>query len=133
MHEAGQGIDAQQERGPERQDDQHQQDIAPLVGRAGDGIGHRIADEQGDDGGDQRNLDRAEIGGHIEAVDEQTQIIVQMQRQLHRAVLIGQKRCIGRPAELLDGQRNAEYHGQRHEEKHCQPDGRHGNDQRFAR
>ncbi len=34
-HQADPGIDAQQERGPERQDDQHQQDIAPdAVARA---------------------------------------------------------------------------------------------------
>ena len=40
------GIDADQRRGPERQDDQHDQHRLNPLGCAGHDIGHRIADQQ---------------------------------------------------------------------------------------
>jgi hypothetical protein len=53
LQQADPGVDAQQERGPERQDDQHQQHVARRRRGARDGVGHRIADQQAQQGRDR--------------------------------------------------------------------------------
>src|SRR6185437_10800330 len=66
LEQADPGVDTQQERTPERQDDQHQQHIAQAVRRAGEDIGHRVANEQRQHGRDRRDLQRAQIGVKVE-------------------------------------------------------------------
>ena len=44
------GIDAQQERGPEGQDDEQQQDVAPGAAGPRDAERHRIADDEAEHG-----------------------------------------------------------------------------------
>ena len=62
------GIDADQERGPERQDHQHHQERLQPARRARDAVGDRIADREQDRGRDGRDLQALEIGDQIERV-----------------------------------------------------------------
>src|SRR6185312_16632627 len=97
LEKADPRIDAQQKAAPERQDDQHQQDIAPAVGRPGDEIGDRIADDERHDRRDQRDLERAQERREIEAVLPQIHEVGQVQRQLHVALVVErQQRQVGR-------------------------------------
>ena len=48
LQDGGPGIDADEERGPERQHHQHEQDRLPAARRAGDAVGQRNADRQQD-------------------------------------------------------------------------------------
>ena len=65
------GVDADQERGPERQHDQHQQQRPPPRRGAGDGVGHGIAQQQRDQGRGGGDAQGGDPGGEIEIVGEQ--------------------------------------------------------------
>ena len=71
------GVDAQQERSPERQDDRHQQKIARHRRGSDDAVGDGIADEQADDGGDRRDLDRVDVGAGVKLVLEDVDEVVE--------------------------------------------------------
>ena len=88
-------INAQQERGPERQHHQHQQQRP--VGRPGarHAIGERIADQQAQQRGAGGVLQRAQVGQQIQLVADDEQVIRPCQCQhaigvRHRAVHLDQ-------------------------------------------
>src|SRR6185312_926773 len=122
LEKADPRIDAQQKAAPERQDDQHQEDIAPAVGRASDEIGDRVADDQRDDGRDQRDLERAQERREVEAVLPQIHEVGEVQRELHVALVAeGEQRQIGRLADHAFAERNLDDDEQRDEEEDQQP------------
>ena len=92
------GIDADQERGPERQHDQHQQQRPPVGRGAGDGIGHGIAQQQGHEGRGRRDAQRGEPGRQIEVVGEEQREALEAEAQLDR------RHRVGRIGSHRDGQ-----------------------------
>jgi len=70
------GIDPQQERGPEGQDDEQQQDVAPRPRGARDAVGHGIAQQQAEQGGKRGNLHRIHIAVPIQRIVDQKPVIV---------------------------------------------------------
>ena len=65
-HQADPGIDAQQERRPERQDDEEQQNVAPDSLGARYAQRHGIAEKQAECGRNQRVAERGEIAAEID-------------------------------------------------------------------
>ena len=77
IQQADPGVDPQQERNPERQDDAQQQQVAPTRRLTGNEIGHRIAQQQAQQCADRGQLDRVQIDDGVIAVLEQEQEIIQ--------------------------------------------------------
>ena len=67
-HHADPSIDAQQERCPERQDDEQQQDIAPGAFGARYAKGHGVTQEQAQARCNQRIAERGEIAPEINII-----------------------------------------------------------------
>ena len=78
------GVDAQQERGPERQDDQHQQHVAHPRRGAYDTVGHRVAERETEYGRDQCDLSGVEVRPPVEVVAHQKQKVLVAPRGYHR-------------------------------------------------
>ncbi len=79
LEQADPGVDAQQERGPERQHDQHQQQIAPFGRRARDGQRHRITQQQAQHRRERRHPQRIEQRVEVQRIGEQEVIVAEMQ------------------------------------------------------
>ncbi len=75
-------VNAQQERGPERQDDDEQQNALRALGRAREPQSHGIAQQQADDGREKSRLERIQVGNAIDVVGEQIAEITEVQRQM---------------------------------------------------
>ncbi len=73
-------IDADQERGPERQDHRHDQHRLQPAGAARHAVGHRNAEHQQDQRRDGGNCKALEIGRNIERIAEKRPEIVERQR-----------------------------------------------------
>ena len=112
------GVDADQERRPERQHDQHQQQ-RPALGRgAGDGVGHGIAQQQGAQcrcGGDAQ---RGDPGREVEIVGEQQPEALEVDAELDR------RRRVGR----VGAERDHQHQHERQQEEDDQPGEGQGDD-----
>ena len=73
--DALQGIDAQQEGRPERQDDDQQQNVLRRLGGARDGVGHRVAEREADQGREERGPQRVQVGVPVHLVGEQILVV----------------------------------------------------------
>ncbi len=73
------GIDADQERGPERHDHQHHRDRLPALRQPRHAVGDGIADQQQDQGRGHRDDEAAQIGADVEIVGDQQPEIIQRQ------------------------------------------------------
>src|SRR6185295_19432473 len=71
------GIDAQQERGPEGQDDQKEKEVAPGSAGPGDRERHRVADQEADEGRDGGIEKRIEIAADIDRVRGDQPIVLE--------------------------------------------------------
>src|SRR6185312_6941060 len=111
------GINADQEAGPERQNHEEQQRVAPAQWRAHDAIGERIADQQAADRRPRREPERVEIGAHIEAVAEEELVI----RAADLDLAVGKERRIRRNAHRLFGEADLQHDQERHQEEQRQP------------
>ena len=70
------GIDADQERGPERHNDQHHRDCLPALRQPRHAVGDGVADQEQHHGREQRDQQAAQIGQDVEIVrDQQLEII----------------------------------------------------------
>ena len=79
LQDADPGVDADQERGPERQDDQHQEHRPDGRRCSRDAIGYRVADEQRKKGGYGRDHDARHIGVEVKRVAGEPDVIVEVQ------------------------------------------------------
>ena len=73
------GIDAQEKRRPERQDHQHQHDVAPGLAGARDAERHGIAEKQAENGRRCRIGDRSQEGADVNGIVEEAREIVEAQ------------------------------------------------------
>ena len=74
------GVDAQQERGPERQHHEHQQRRLQRAPRPRHEVGERIADRQAQHGRDRRVLEAREVGAKVQVVLQQEQVVARAWR-----------------------------------------------------
>ena len=135
LQQADPRVHAQQERGPERQDDQHQEHVALGRRRARDGVGHRIAEQQAEQRGEERDLDRVDPRADVQRLVEQVDVAAEQQLDLQRALFEPlEHRLVRRAAErreLREG--DLEDDEERDQEEDQQPQVRHGDDQPLAR
>ena len=120
------GIDADQKRGPERNDHQHHRDPLPAPGQPRHAIGDGVADDQQDRGRDHGDDETPQIGKHIEIVGDQQAEIIQRQlrqRRLDRRKTLGQieYRQIGRLRDRGLRQADLEHEAERHQEEQHHP------------
>ncbi|CEG07138.1 hypothetical protein BN961_00519 [Afipia felis] len=121
------GIDADQERGPERHHHQHHRDALPALRQPRHRIGDRIANHEQDRGRDQRHGDAAQVGEDINVVGgEQIEIV---EREFRQAVAKDAP-----PSEQIEGrrirrlrdhglrQRDLQHEAERHQEEQRHPD-----------
>ncbi len=129
VEDADPGVDADQERGPRRQHHQHHRDVARRRRQARDHVGHRIADQQGQQGGDPGDLDRAPVGFDVLVVAHQRQVVLQGELQRQHAVLVVHQRAVRRAADRLFGEGDAQHDQERDREEQQQPQIRCGDHQ----
>ena len=121
------GIDADQERGPERHDHQHHRDRLPALRQPRHAVGDGIADHEQDRGRDHRDDEAAQVGQHIEIVGDQQPEIVDRQRregclerrQARREI---EHRRIGRLRDRGLRQADLQDEAERHQEEQHHPD-----------
>ena len=134
LEDADPGVDADQERGPERQDDQHQQGRPQRRRGAGHAVGDRIADQQGQGRGDGGDDDAGDIGVEIERILREPDIVVEAQLleagdETRDAVPETQHRRIRRHGNRRGRQRDLEDNDEGDEEEEQQPEVGHDDDQ----
>ena len=134
LQDADPGIDADQEAGPERQDDQHQQDRPQGRRRARHAVGDRIADDQRQDRRDAGDDHARQIGVEVERVLGQPGVVVGGQfpeaiEQPRNAVGEIERRNVGRHGDRRLRQRYLEDDDERDEEEDQQPKIGNGDDQ----
>ncbi len=121
-HQAHPRIDAQKERGPERQDDEHQEDVPPATRHPCEPQRHRIAEEQAEDhrteGIDQRRDETADV----EVIGEEPLVSRKVDGRVLAA--IAERRRRGRPRRHAHRDDDEE----RQEEEHQQPEIGRGDD-----
>ena len=123
------GIDADQERGPERQDHRITRTGCSAPRRARDGVGDRIADQQQDQRRERRDLQAREIGREIERIRAEQRVVVERQPgdEVLQALPAGGKiehRRVGRLRDHGLRQADLEHDQERHEEEHGEPERR---------
>src|SRR5882762_8449542 len=75
-------VNPQQKRGPERQDDDEQQNALRALGGSSDAVGHRIAQGQANESGEKCSLQRIKVRKAIHFVGEQILEITEIQREV---------------------------------------------------
>ncbi len=116
------GVDADEERRPERQHDQHQQG-GPYCGLGtGDEVGKRIADDQTQHCGHQRVPQRRQIGDDVEAVAHQRHVGREVNVYLQRIMHIGDDRIEADTQRIASRHADLEQDEKRRQQKGQQPD-----------
>ena len=131
------GVDADQERGPERQHDQHEQHALPAPRRARHAVGDRESDQQQHRGRGERDAEAAAVGREIERVAHQPRIACERQAgeeiaQPREAVAEIELRQIGRLRGRVLRQADLEHQQERHQEEHTEPQIRNQDDEALA-
>ena len=121
------GIDADQERGPERHDDEHHRDRLPALRQPRHAIGDGVADQEQHRGRDQRHQQAAQIGQDVEIVrDQQLEIIRRklLDRRFGRFATAPEieHRRIGRLRDRGLRQRDLQHEAERHQEEQHHPE-----------
>ena len=129
------GIDADQERGPERQHDEQHEHRLPAPRRARDAVGDRIADGEQQQRRERGDLQALDIGQEIERIGAEQPVIVERQRGEKRleALPAGgevEHRRIGRLRDRRLRQADLEHDQERHQKEREQPRIRNAHDQR---
>ena len=119
------GVHADQDRRPGRHHDQQHEHRLHFLAGAGDGIGHRIADQQTQQGADQGHLQRAEVGGDIQLVAHQHHVVTQVQQDLQLLVHVAVDFGVRRNGHIGFGEADLQHDGKRQHEEHEQPEKRH--------
>src|ERR1700682_4648825 len=128
------GVDAQQEGGPERQHHDEQQQPLGRPWTARDGVGHGVAEREADQGGEERRAQRVQIGDAIHFIGEQVAVVAEGERELQVVVAregddVGKRRHARRGL----GEADFEGEGERNEKEYDQEDQRQQNDEPAAR
>jgi hypothetical protein len=122
LQQSDPGVDTQQERGPERQHDQHQQEGAPRIPGARDGIRHGISDQQTEERGDRRHHDGVEVGAQIERIGEEIRVARQMNLWHRQAMQPADERRVGWNGEPRFRERDLENEQERNDEENREPE-----------
>lgn len=115
------GVDAQQERRPERQHHQHHQQRSHAGGRACQEVGERVAQQQADPGRGERIADGRDVGPHVERVAEQEEVVRELEPQLQHAVLDRDHVHEAHPGVGRFGEADLEHDEEGQQEEHQQP------------
>ncbi|MNB72583.1 hypothetical protein D3C75_191730 [compost metagenome] len=115
------GIDADQERSPRRQHHQHHRHVARGRRQAGDGIGHRVADQQGEEGRDRGDLDRAQERLRIDRIAKQRQVVLEIELERQAAIDVLQQPGVRRRADPAVRETDHQHDQERHSEEQQQP------------
>ncbi|MNR03698.1 hypothetical protein D3C85_1196090 [compost metagenome] len=118
------GIDADQDRSPGRHHDQQQQHGLRFLAGAGDGVGHRVADQQAHQGAEEGDLQRAEIGRQVQVVLVEQQVVAQVEDELQLVVRPGVDVRIGRDRHVGFGEADLQHDGEGQQEEQEQPEER---------
>ena len=117
------GVDPEQERGPERQHHEHQQGGLDRRARAGHEVGERVADQETQHGRDGRVLQAREVGGEVEVVGDQGDVVAEANVQRDRTVLHRDHVLDAGDVHLRDA--DLQHDQERQQKEQQQPDVRH--------
>ncbi|MNP09327.1 hypothetical protein D3C76_1014290 [compost metagenome] len=122
------GVHANQDRRPGRHHDQQQQHGLHLLAGTGDGIGHRVADQQADQGADERHLQRAEIGVDVQRVARQHHVVAEVHHHLQRLVGVLEHLGVRRDRDVRFSQADFQHDDEGQQEEQEQPEERDADD-----
>ena len=111
------GVDAQQERGPERQHHEHQQGRLERAARARHEVGERVADRQAEQRRDRGVEEARDVGAQVEVVLHQQQVVAELGADGDRAVLPGDDVLDRRRLHLGDADLGDDEKGQQEEDE----------------
>ena len=123
LEDADPGVDADQERSPRGQHDQHQSDVARRRRQPRNGVGHRVTDQQGQDRRHRRDPQRTAEGFDIQRVGHQGHVVAQVELHRDRVLHVLEDRRVRRRTGLVahregDAQHDQERDGE--EQQHPQ-------------
>ncbi|CAE6842303.1 hypothetical protein R69888_07020 [Paraburkholderia haematera] len=133
LQDADPCVDADQERGPERQHHAHHQQVALGGLRAGDVVRNRIADQQAEEGRDAGHLQRADIRRDVQIVLQQERVVAELHGEVHHAVLDRHEIRVRRNAQTQIGEADFQHQHERQREEQEEPQERHADHGRAAR
>ncbi|MCY1176814.1 hypothetical protein D9M73_171000 [compost metagenome] len=125
-------IHADQDRGPGRHHDQQHQHRLHFLAGNGDAVGHRVADQQAEDGAEQRHLQRAQISGDVQFVTGQHGVVAQVKQQLQLLLGVAVDFGVGRNGHVRFGEADLQNDEERQHEEQEQPDEGNPDDQLAA-
>ncbi len=124
------GVDAQQERGPERQHDEHQQRRLERAARARHEVRERVADREAQDRRHRRVDEARREGAQVQVVLREQEVVAEADAERDRAVLPGDDVLDRRRLHLGDADPRDDEEGQQEERE--QPRVGHGDDREAA-
>ncbi|MNF32942.1 hypothetical protein D3C84_137440 [compost metagenome] len=126
------GVDADQDRGPGRHHDQQQPHRLHFLAGTADGVGHRVADQQAQQGADGGDLQRAEVGGQVQLVLGEEHVVAEVEQHAQLVVGPADDLAVRRNRHLDFGEADLQHDGERQQEEQQQPEERHADDQLAA-
>ncbi|MCY1435294.1 hypothetical protein D9M71_513840 [compost metagenome] len=123
------GVDADQDRGPGRHHDQQQQHGLRFLAGPGDGVGHRVTDQQAHQGAEEGDLQRAQIGRQVQLVLVEDQVVAQVEDELQLVVRPGVDLRVRRDRHVGFGEADLQHDGEGHQEEQEQPEERYPDDE----
>ena len=122
LEQSDPGVHAQEERGPERQHHEQEEDVARPRGGPRDAVSDRIADQQTQERGDERDLDRVQEGVDVQRVGEQKRVIVEVDPDGQRILADPlDQRLVGGNRQIDVGEGDLQNDDERHDEEQQQP------------
>ncbi|MNQ42493.1 hypothetical protein D3C85_561980 [compost metagenome] len=123
------GVHADQNRRPGRHHDQQQVHQLHFLVGAGDGIGHRIAEQQTQEGAEEGHLQRAEVGGQVQIVLTEEDVVAQVDHQRDLVFRPGVHVGVRRNRDFGFGKADLQDDDEGQQEEHEQPDEGHSDDE----
>ncbi len=118
------GVDPDQDRGPGRHHDEQQQNSLGLLVGPGDGIGHRIADQQTERCADEGHLEGTEVGRDVKLILLQQQVVAHVQQDGELIVGPAHHVGVGRDRHVRFGEADLHHYDEGQQEEQEQPEER---------
>ncbi|MNN22704.1 hypothetical protein D3C81_1360750 [compost metagenome] len=122
------GIHTNQDRGPGRHHDQQQQHRLSLFARVGNGISHRIANQQAQQRAEEGHLQRTQVRGDVQLILSQQAVVGHVQDQLNLVFDVAVDFGVWRDRHVCFGKADLQNDEERQHEKQEQPNERHADD-----
>ncbi|RMS12829.1 hypothetical protein ALP75_201467 [Pseudomonas syringae pv. actinidiae] len=121
-------VDANQDRGPGRHHDQQQQHGLQILAGTGDGVGHRVADQQAQRGADERHFQRTQVRRNVQVITTEQGVVGEIQGHLQLFVGVTEDLGVRRDRDIGFGEADLEHNQKRQGKEQEQPEERHADD-----